>query len=114
MAASLPNFTRFDPLDGYKILNTIVPKYFQTKYPYNMFDADKLTFTQNKIELLAKIEDVAKSGKSVKSAKDKSAKGKSTKDKKSSKAKKSSKTGGSIIEPNIIEPNIIEPITIYG
>lgn len=63
---NLLNFSKFDPIEGYKILNTIVPKYFQTKYPYDSFDTKKLTFTKNKIEILAKLEESQSKSKSNK------------------------------------------------
>ena len=48
------NFTKFNPLEGYRILNTILPKYFQTKFPYSAMNEGKLTFTRKKVEILAK------------------------------------------------------------
>ena len=50
-------FTKFDSIEGYKILNTIQPKYFQTRFPYDAIDSGRITFTQKKIEILAKLAD---------------------------------------------------------
>ena len=39
--------TEFDPIEGYQLLNKIAPKYFRTTFPYNVFTADKFTFTKH-------------------------------------------------------------------
>jgi hypothetical protein len=77
---------KYDPVKGYKILNVIQPKYFQTAFPYNAWNQNKLIFTQNKIELLIskaeKLRDVDSDGNATKSPKKKSSeklKSKSTK-----------------------------------
>ncbi len=41
---------KFNPLDGYKILNKIIPKYFQTKFPYNGFSSEILVDLKAKID----------------------------------------------------------------
>ncbi len=41
-------------IEGYRILNSIKPFYFQTKYPFNAMSPQKIIFTENKIEILAK------------------------------------------------------------
>jgi hypothetical protein len=41
-------------IEGYKILNSIKPFYFQTKYPFNNLSVQKVIFTENKIDILAK------------------------------------------------------------
>ena len=50
MAISFPGklYTR---LWKYKILNTIVPYFEETRYPYDTLTEDKITFTQKEIEL---------------------------------------------------------------
>jgi hypothetical protein len=48
------NPTTFDPIEGYKILNTILPKDFQTKFPYSTHNIDKLTLTKKIIDILVK------------------------------------------------------------
>lgn len=50
----LRDTTSFDPIKGYKILNTIVPKYTQTEFPYSEITPDKIIFTKKKIEIIAK------------------------------------------------------------
>ena len=62
------NFSNFDPIDGYKALNTIQPKYFQTQYPYSVWNISKLLFTQNKIEILVRKEDKLKHKKKTSKA----------------------------------------------
>jgi len=40
----------FDPIEGFKILNMIQPKYYQTAYPYNTFTTEKINQTKRLIK----------------------------------------------------------------
>jgi len=46
--------SNFDPVQGYKILNTIIPSKFQSKFPYSELTPEKIQFAQEKIEIIAK------------------------------------------------------------
>jgi hypothetical protein len=54
MTANLQELNQFDQLEGYKILNTLIPEYYKTKYPYDTLTSDKVVFTKKKIEIIAK------------------------------------------------------------
>jgi hypothetical protein len=60
------DITNIDPIFGYNILNTIKPKFYQTKFPYNLYDEKKLTFTENVIEIIVKNKEKINSSKSKK------------------------------------------------
>jgi hypothetical protein len=79
-------------LEGYHILNSIKPTYFQTKFPYDKITANKIIFTKRKIEILAAEYESFKNnrdGKNGKNNKD----GKNTKDGKNNKDGKNTKDG---------------------
>lgn len=46
--------TKQEQLESYNILNTIVPRYLKTFYPYTDMTPEKILFTQKKISLLVK------------------------------------------------------------
>lgn len=50
----LARINKFDPINGYKILTTILPKQIGSLYPYSNLTPDKLTFTQKKIKVISK------------------------------------------------------------
>lgn len=43
-----------DLIEGYYLLNHIKPKYFQTPYPYNEWNAEKIIMTQKNITIPVK------------------------------------------------------------
>ncbi len=56
------NLNSLDPMKGYKILNSIKPRFLQSKFPFNKLTSDKIVLTQNTVELLVKIEEEKKGG----------------------------------------------------
>jgi hypothetical protein len=56
-------------LEGYHILNSIKPAYFQTKFPYDKITANKVIFTKRKIEIMVKEYESFKKDKESKKAK---------------------------------------------
>lgn len=40
--------------EEYKILNSIKPLYFQTKFPYNTLTPEKIQITKEKVQIIAK------------------------------------------------------------
>ena len=47
-------YMEFDPLDGFEILNTLLPEYFKTAYPYSAMSKEKIIHTQKTIDILIK------------------------------------------------------------
>jgi len=41
-------------LYAYKLLNSVKPVYFQTKFPYNLVTKDKILVTDKKIKIMVK------------------------------------------------------------
>ena len=41
-------------VEGYNILNSLKPSYFQTNYPFDNLTPEKIIFTKNKISIMAK------------------------------------------------------------
>lgn len=52
--------TELDSLIGYDVMGKLIPKFYQTKFPYDLWDKGKLTFTKNKIDILVKKEEKLK------------------------------------------------------
>ncbi len=48
------NFSQLNKIDSYRILNSIKPLYFQTKFPYDKITPSKIVFTKRKIEIMSK------------------------------------------------------------
>lgn len=60
MDSRLLNISAFDPIMGYKILNTIGLSNFKSKFPYSELTPNKLNFAKDKIEIIAKKVDAFK------------------------------------------------------
>jgi len=65
------NFPQLDKkINGYHILNSIKPVYFQTKFPYDKITPSKIVFTKRKIEIMSKEYEKFKKSKKTKSNKE--------------------------------------------
>ncbi len=56
------NLNSVDPMKGYKILNSVKPRFLQSKFPFSKLTSDKIVFTQNTVELLVNREEEKKGG----------------------------------------------------
>ena len=57
MSDILDKITKFDPMEGYKILNKIKPFYLKSLFPYDGITSENIILTKKKIEIFTSKKD---------------------------------------------------------